>query len=450
MANQQPEGQPVQVQLPPVTLTAMGAPDAKQNQGNLMSAKASAAFPIACGLLAHCMSRRGDRIMLDYTAQGVAVRFEIDGLWQPADPLDRPTGDAVLAVFKQIANLNVQDRRSKQEGVFGLDSSGNKYFCDFLSQGVPTGERVLMKIRPKKPKFKTLEELGMREKMRVRLKQLLDETTGMVVISAPEHGGVTTTWNVSLETADRLVRDFVSLEDTDRREDEIINVSPNYFNRAAGERPVDILPRLLLKQPDVFVMPDLIDATTIEQLCEQVNKNRHKVIARVIAKDCIEALMRVLSFKGPVQDVAKALTAILNVRLIRRLCDKCKQEFQPAPQLLQRLGIPVGRVHVLYQEFQPPPPEKRVDEKGRPIEIPVCQKCGGWQRPEGGYCGRMGLFELLEINDQMRKTMVEQPNPEALRRVAKETGYRSLQEEGIFQVAQGATSITELQRVLKQ
>ena len=436
------EPRPLHELLPPAVVSPMGAPDPQQNQGNLLAAKQSPIFPVACGVLAHCLSRRGERIMLDYTAQGVAVRFEIDSVWMNAEPMDRQTGDAVLAVYKKIANLNVQDRRSRQDGKFGLEFTGGKYICEFTSQGVPTGERVMIKVKTKKPKYDAIEQLGMREKMRQRLKQLLDSPPGFIIVSAPAGGGLTTLWNITLGLADRLVRDFVSMEDKGAKEDDIINVNPWYFNKSAGETPMTIMNSLLLKQPDAFVMPELTNAETVEALCEQVNNMERMVVARVVAKDVFEALQRVLAYKGPVPEFAKALTGILNMRLIRKLCDQCKQPFQPPPQLLQRLGIPPGRMQLLYQEYKPPP-EPPVDEKGRPIEIPPCAKCGGL-----GYHGRTGIFELLIVDEPFRQALTKQPNTDALRGVAKTSGHRSLQEEGILLVAQGVTSVQELQRVL--
>ncbi|MCA9119041.1 MAG: Flp pilus assembly complex ATPase component TadA [Planctomycetaceae bacterium] len=440
-----PEEQPAEPQLPPVTLVPMGAPDKQQDQANLLAAKQSPAFPIANGLLAHCLSRRGERVMLDYSAQGVAIRFEIDGVWMNGDPLDRQSGDAALAVYKKIANLNVQDRRSKQEGKFGVEFSGGKYVASFVSQGVKTGERVVITFKPKKPKFTRIEDLGMRDKMRQRLKEQLDADNGFIVVSAPPGGGLSTTWNLTLETADRLMRDFVSTEDKDNKEDEIINVGAKYYDRAAGQSPADLLPQMILKEPDVLVVPELTNAETVKILCEQINKFSKMAFTKVYAKEAAEALVKVFAYKGPVDELAKAVTAVVNVRLIRRLCDQCKQPFQPPPQLLQKLGIPAGRVQVLYQEYKPPPPEQLVDEKGNPIVPPICQKCGGI-----GYYGRTGLFELLVIDDQIRSALTPQPNLEAIKRVAKASGHRTIQEEGILQVAQGVTSINELQRVLKQ
>jgi type II secretory ATPase GspE/PulE/Tfp pilus assembly ATPase PilB-like protein len=440
------DDRPIHETLPPVTFKPMGAESSQLDQANLIAVKQSPAFPVAGGLIAHCLTMRGERVMLDYTQNAVGVRYEVDGVWVNVDPRDRQSGDAMLAVLKQLANLDPQNRRARQDGKFGAVFHGQQYFCHVTSQGVKTGERVLIKIHPKKPKFETLEELGMREAMHERLKALVDAKQGFVILSAPAGGGVTTFWNVALTAADRYVRDFVAIEDKVHPEDEIINVGPIYYDSSQGQDPADILPKLLLKQPDVFVIPDLVDSKTVATLSEQVIKHHKMVVTRVVAKDAFEALARVVAFNGPLQELAQAVTAVVSMRLVRKLCENCRQPFQPQPQLLQKLGIPADRVSVLFNHFELPPPEQRVDAKGRPIEIEICNVCGGV-----GYLGRTAFFELLEINDQIRRTLVGRPNDlAALRNVARQTGHRSLQEEGIVLVAKGVTSLKELQRVLKQ
>ena len=437
---------PIHEQFAPVTFKAMGAEDKAKDQGNLISAKQSEAFPVAGGIISHALTQRGERIMLDFTQAGVGVKFEVDGIWMNVDPRDRQTGDAMLAVFKKLANLNPQDRRSRQEGKFSAEFHGREFICDFASQGVKTGERVLIKLAPKKGgSLETIEELGMRQGMRDEFKSLIDENQGFMIFATPPANGLSTLWHIGISTSDRFVRDFVALEDESNPEKEIINVGPIFYNAAGGQTPADLLPKLLLKQPDVFVVPELANGETVRILCEQVNKHHKMVITRVQAKDTFEALLRVMMLKGPEGDFIDAVSAVLCGRLVRKLCEECKQSYQPTPQLLQKLGIPPGRVQVLYREFQMPPPEQRVDEKGRPIEIETCQKCAGL-----GYRGRTSIFELLKVDDKIREALRSKPNPDVLRKVGRSTGHRGLQEEGILLVAQGVTSLPELQRVLKQ
>lgn len=440
MAKNTAEEKPLHELLPPVNFTPMGAPDKQQNQGNLLAAKQSPAFPVTGGMISHCLTKRGERILMDFNAQACVVKFEVDGIWMNVDPYDRPTGDAMLAVLKKIANLNPQDRRSKQEGKFGVDGVSGKFIATMTSQGVPTGERVLIKILPKKAKIEDLEQAGMRDKMREQYKTLVDGDPGLFIISAPPGGGLSTTWRVCLQAADKFVRDYISIESKANPEDEMINIGQVFFE--PNQAPADLLDKLLLKQPDVFVVPDMVNSVSLVRMVDQVNNNHKTVITRAPAKDAVEAVFRLMALKPPAPEFAKALRAVVNTRLIRKLCEACKQPYQPPPQLLQKLGIPPGRVSTFYKEWTPPPPEQQVDAKGRPIEIPICQKCLGI-----GYLGRTSIFELLVINDQIRQALVKQPNPELVRRAAKAAGHRTLQEEGIVLVAQGITSLQELQRV---
>ena len=138
--------------------------------------------------------------------------------------------------------------------------------------------------------------------------------------------------------------------------------------------------------------------------------------------------------KVPAQEFAACATAVVNQRLVRRLCDECKEAYTPPPDLLRKLGIPAGRVEVLYR-----PPQPSAEDRE------VCSHCGGI-----GYRGRTSIFELLNVTDKLREALVKQPKLDVLRPLARKEGNRSLQEEGIVLVARGVTAVPELMRVLKQ
>ena len=142
------------------------------------------------------------------------------------------------------------------------------------------------------------------------------------------------------------------------------------------------------------------------------------------------------------KSIAQTLGAVLSQKLVRRLCDNCKLGFEPPPQLLKQLGIPPGRVAMLYQPFIPPPIEQQVDENGRPAPIPPCHVCGG-----RGYYGRIAIFELLTPGDQLRKALLKTQDLGQLAQIAKSEGHRGLQAEAVLTVARGFTSLDELKRV---
>jgi type II secretory ATPase GspE/PulE/Tfp pilus assembly ATPase PilB-like protein len=358
--------------------------------------------------------------------------------------MDRPTGDGVLVVLKKMCSLNPADRKSRQTAVLPVMMKGTEWNINFVSQGIPTGERVLMRIEPKKYVLNTLADLGMREKMQGQLKSLLNASDAMFVFSGIPGHGLPTTWRVGLESADRFVRDFHSIEDVKSDDPELINIGRHTFDTAAGETPMTVLKSLLLKQPDALILPDFVNADVVKLILSEINDEHRYAITRVTAGSAIEALLKLLAtYPASAKMIVKTVCGVINQRLVRRLCTNCRQPFQPSPQLLQKLGIPAGRVQTLYQPTIPPPPEQRVDANGKPIEIEICATCGG-----RGYYGRAAIFELLLLNNPIRHAILSKPTVEHVLPVARQNGFLTLQEEGVLAVATGLTSLQELQRVL--
>ena len=419
---------------PLVGLIAMGAANELDNKANLAAAQESPGFLAARGLLDDALSRRTDKIMLDYTQQTVAVRYQVDGFWHEVESQDRETGDFMLAVMKKVSALNMDERRTRQNGTFGVLREKTSYTCSLTSQGTKTGERVVLHLDDGvEEKFTSLEQLGMRSKTQEQLTELLSAEQGMILLASLPGDGLTTTLNLTLKSMDRFMRNFVSVEDHGKREVQVENVEVMTFDTAAGGSPAGILDNVVLTDPEVIIMPDLPDGASVDILTEQATGGK-LVVATVRAKEAVEALLRVLLLKANPESFASAVTAVVNQRLVRQLCSSCKEAYVPAPELLKKLGLPAGRVEALYRE-----PQQRSAEEG------ICDVCGGI-----GYHSRTAIFELLMVNDQIREALTKQPKLEVLRGIARKSGIRTLQEEGIVLVARGATALPELMRVLKQ
>ncbi|MEQ1830849.1 MAG: ATPase, T2SS/T4P/T4SS family [Pirellula sp.] len=414
-------------------------------QGLTIASRQLPGYPLAIVLLANAISNRADRILMDYSVQGALVRYRVDGVWETLPPFDRPTGDAALVVYKKILGLNPAERKAKQEAKFATHFKEIDWVINFSSAGVPSGERVLISIDTKKPTLKTLSDLGMRMAMQDSFKGMMNGDKGIVIISGPPGQGLPTTWRVSLECADKFVRDFVSFENKADKEPEIINVTQNHYEVGTGDSPEAIFEKILLKQPDVLVMPTLVNSYIAERVMDQITKLDKHAITRMVATDAVDAILKLLAtYKSEAKELLSLLTGVLNQRLIRRLCDKCKQPFPPSPQLLQKLGIPPGRVQKLFQPTIPPPPEQRVDAKGNQIEIEICKKCNG-----RGYFGRLAVFELLTVDAELKQVIAKSiDNPDAIRQFAKKRGHLGFQEEGIVLCAQGETSLQEIQKMM--
>jgi type II secretory ATPase GspE/PulE/Tfp pilus assembly ATPase PilB-like protein len=419
---------------PPVKLLATGDPDDRENSGRLIRARQSVGLISTREILADCFDCRGSAIMLDYTQQSVAIRAKVDGVWIAREPRSRESADPVQETLKLLCGLNPQDRQKRQEGAFTAEYKSISYSIVFASQGTSTGERIMMQFEDKKIRLKTLEELGMRTKLQEQLKEQLDLPQGLVLISAPPEGGLKTSMDVVLHACDRFTREFAALEEETNRYQEVENVPVTTYKASDGLSLHDILRKFFRTEPNVAVIRDLVNAEMVSLICDETTEGR-LMISAVRAKDCAEALLRVLALGVPQDQFSRAVSAVLNQRLVRKLCDSCKEAYAPTPQVLQQLGIPEGRVQAFYR-----PPTPNPEEPKEP-----CAVCGGI-----GYYGRTAIFELLVAGDAVRNTLASNPKLDVLRQAARKDGMKNLQEEGVLLVARGVTSLPELMRVLKQ
>ena len=418
---------------PPVKVFARGGPTPRDENARLGLARQTPGLRDARRLLAGGLTTRATALMFDYSQQGVAVRYLIDGVWIDRPAETREQADPALESLKVLCGLNAQERVKRQEGKFAAEYAGARLNGTLTTQGTQTGERAMIQFEEKGVKFQSLLELGMRDKMVEQLKGLLAEAKGLALFSAMPGNGLRTMMGLALRGMDRLMRDFAALEDERNRYDEVENVPVTTYAKDS-EAPAAALLKLTRTEPNVIVVRDLVDKDVVSQLCEFVNDEGRMALCSMRAKDCAEATLRVLALGVPAAEWAGTLTVVVNGRLIRKLCE-CKEAFAPTPEMLQQLGIPAGRVTAFYRPPTPNPEEKKE----------VCKVCGGI-----GYHGRTAIFELLVVGDNVRKVLTTQPKLDLLRAAARKDGLRTLQEEGVLLVAKGITSLQELMRVMKQ
>jgi len=319
--------------------------------------------------------------------------------------------------------MNYQERRQRQKGKFEAVFEGSKIKCRVVSQGVATGERVALFTNRKKPPCETVEELGMRDRMREAL------------------SGLTTSWRAALNSFDRFTRDFYVVEEKSRQEPEVINVTQITFDESAGEDFSTPLPQLLLLEPQVLAFPEIPNGEMLNKIMDMAEKENLLLVLRIPAKHALDALLRMIALKPDVDKLLRMTRAVLCMRSIRKLCEKCKQAFPPNPNLLAKMGIPPGRIMHLYRALQWN--DQMRTEEDEPI--PPCSECVG-----NGYMELSGMFELLTLDDSIRAAAKASPRLDTLAQAAKQTNHISIRDEGIVMVAKGVTSIEELQRVLNK
>jgi type II secretory ATPase GspE/PulE/Tfp pilus assembly ATPase PilB-like protein len=342
--------------------------------------------------------------------------------------------------MKMLCNLKPAERRARQTGFFQAAPEPKvKYTCRLTTQGTAQGEVALLQLEGKKTNFKVLEDAGMRQKTQEDLMTLFDQKSGILLFCSPPQGGLSVLYDTFLEMTDRYLRNFVCVEDVQKRERGVENVQLTTYDSKAGEGLMTVLPKVARTYPDVMVVREPGTQEVIDFLLDQPSDNRY-VVFGIRAKEAVEAPVRVLMLKTNHTNLANSLMGVVNVRLVRRLCEQCREAYAPPPELLKQMGIPAGKLEALYR---PPTPVE-----GRKQEI--CTRCNGI-----GYYGRAGIYELLSITDDMRKVLVSWPKLQPprvlqlLRDAQRATKQRTLQEEGLLLVARGITSVQELIRCLK-
>jgi type II secretory ATPase GspE/PulE/Tfp pilus assembly ATPase PilB-like protein len=419
---------------PPLKVFA-GAADERTANARLLTARQMPGLLTAREILYEALSNRASAILLDFRASALAVSLMIDGVWIQREERERETTDPALAALKALCGLDPQDRQKRQQGPFIAEYQENRYNATLVTQGTPQGERAVIQFEEKKIHFKSPQELGMRPKMDEEIRQLLGNEQGLLLFAAPQANGLRSTTDVLLRCTDRLTRDFLAVEEESRRYEEVENVQVVTYKAADGQTPAAVLPKVFRMLPNVLVVRDLVNAASVNLLLEDMRLDQRLVLSTIRAKDSADAILQVADLGVPTAQLAKVLRGVLSMRLVRKLCESCKEAYQPTPQVLGQLGIPEGRIEAFYRP-RPPDPDN-------PKEI--CKVCCGI-----GYYGRTAVFELMPVGDNVRKVLQKTPKPDLLRAAARKDGMKSLQEEGILLVAKGVTSLPELMRVLKQ
>ena len=421
-----------------------GGKDKVDQQANLIRARQNPYFIRMKEVFDEAVRSNAEVYRMDFVAEGVGIRQKVDGMWHTLEPMDRTSGDGILFGIKQLAALDPNDRRSTQKAEIAVSIPDHNRTCLITTQGTQTGETALLEFREKKKGNWTLDEVGMFKDMQDELKKHLN-SPGYVLVSALPNEGLSTFWESSLAALDRVTRDFVGICEPSYSVRGVENIEFNDVDPQNEEAALELLNNLRLKQPEAYVFPRAFSGKVVDELCDEIQSEDKFAISSLKAKSAADALYRFLACKCDRSKFAKSVTAVVFQRLVRRLCPDCKIEYQAPPQLVQKLGLDATMPVYLFKQYELPPPEQRFDEKGKPIEYPTCPTCRGL-----GYKGRIGLFEIIIVNDLIRKTLVNQPAAESLAIAAKKSGQKTLTQEGIKLVVAGHTSLPELQRVLKQ
>jgi type II secretory ATPase GspE/PulE/Tfp pilus assembly ATPase PilB-like protein len=434
------EVEPVEA-LPPLTFQAAGGKSADDNKGRLERAMATEGIEEAKKILQMAVSSRASTVLLEWSPTDVNVRHEVDGVWMPrrmqasggsrrraevwADepPMERHAADAALLSLKVLCGLDPKERRGRLAGTFAVQAEGKPRTCKLMVQSAPTGEQALIHVDTPTVVFKSMGDLGVPKPISDSLSHLLGLEKGLVVLSSPAASGLSTTFDVVVSSADRLLRDFISIEDAAAPPREIQNVKPVRYDARANVTPVAALEGAMREYPAGIVTRDLRDKELALELIKHADDSK-LVVMSLRASDAIDAVSKLLAVGIPPDLLARTLLGSLSQRLVRKICPKCREEIETTPEML-------AKFKKTKEEL---PTFKRPSETG-------CRICSGTS-----YFGRTAIFELAS-GETLRMAIAKKADAQVLRQAAAKDGLKPMRDEGMRLVLDGTTAMEEMQRI---
>lgn len=430
--------------IPKVAFVAAGGKDATENAARLEAASKLAGFEEARKTMLGAVMARANTLVIDLEQAGMGVRHEVDGVWEKAKIRQPPrsrrekeswveapkssleVGQAVAAAIKALCGLPAGAKEAKG-APFVLQVDGKPRNCRLSVGRQPSGEQLVVKIDPPATIFKKLPDLGMPAPLSEKLVGLTAVEKGLILVSSPPGSGLTTTFDLIVLSADRLLRDFISIEDAAAPSRDIQNVKPVPYDARTGVTPLAALESVLRTYPNVILTRDIRDKELVVKLLELAADDKF-VIVSIKATDATDAIARILACGVPPQTLATTLVGSVSQRMVRKLCPKCREEYPPDPEPLPK---------VLAQLKLTPEQRSRI----RKPSPHGCRVCGGT-----GYLGRTAIFELAS-GSTVRKAIAAGTDAATLRKAAVQDGMAPLVEAGKAMVLEGVTSIDEVQRV---
>ncbi|MEX2219100.1 MAG: GspE/PulE family protein, partial [Phycisphaerales bacterium] len=359
-------------------------------------------------------------IHIEPTEKKLKVRFRIDGeLFEMMNP-PASMSAAITSRLKIMANLDISERRLPQDGRIRCTVQGRKLDLRLSTLPVPVGEKVVLRILDTKSINVELDSLGFHEDTLTVWRKLIDAPHGIVLVTGPTGSGKTTTLYSSLRQLDKNAMNISTVEDP--IEYHLDGITQTQVHEKIAMTFATALRALLRQDPDVIMLGEVRDSETAT-IAVQAALTGHLVLSTLHTNDAPSSITRLVNIGLEPFLVGAAVNGVLAQRLVRKLCLTCRAQEKPTPEMAEYLAL------------QGLDSEMAWVAKG-------CDKCR-----HTGYSGRVGIYELLTVDDQLRDTIARNPNVSEFRRTCMERGMVPLRADGMRKVKAGVTTVPEILRV---
>lgn len=388
-------------------------------------------FKITCEIFEDAIWRRVSEIAFKPAKDEYNIIYQVDGHPLKQEPKSREEIEYFFNYMKQLADLDTNERRKPQTGMFTVKKDGIPFKWEITTAGSTAGEQARARIIEEHNIMK-LDDLGMTEEQIEEIKTLREIPQGLILISGPKKTGVTTTFYAILKNHDPFLNDINTLEKLPAAE--LQNITQHTFSMSdtGSHTYASRFQSILRMGPNIMGLEHCEDAECGKVACKSASNGR-VIHVTMEASSVIKALGKMLKFASDKNLVMDSLVVIVNQRLVRKLCLDCKQAYQPNQQLLRKFNLSSDKIKLLYR-----PGDIEYDKHGKPI---FCEKCQGT-----GFYGRTGIYETILITDEIREAMKKAKNLQEISAIFRRKGMLYMQEQSIAKVTDGITSINEVIR----
>ncbi len=369
-------------------------------------------------LMFRSVKERASDIHVEPYEKEVSVRFRIDGNLYDVLKVPKRLQNAVTSRIKLLGGLNIAEKRLPQDGRIRIKIAGKD--IDLRLSTIPTnhGERLVLRLLDKSSVVLDLTTLGFEPSMLARMEELLAKPFGILLVTGPTGSGKTTTLYAGINKINKEDINIITVEDP--IEYQLAGIGQIQVNEKIGLTFAAGLRSILRQDPDVVLIGEIRDRETAE-IAVQASLTGHLVLSSIHTNDAASCITRLVDMGVEPFLVATSLIGIVAQRLVRRVCPTCRQPHQATKEELSRLGIEsIPSTATIYSA------------KG-------CSACY-----HTGYMGRVGIYELMPIDEDLRTVILKNPDAVSIRKAAIERGFRPMRYDGLRKILLGVTTIQEV------
>ena len=384
-----------------------------------------AVIKLANMIITTAIKMKASDIHIEPMEKEFRIRYRIDGALRKMDSPPKRLQGAIISRFKIMSKMKISEKRIPQDGRIQITVGGRD--LDLRVNSVPTnhGESIVMRILDKSNLSLGLPQLGFLSDDQTTFERLIKLPDGVVLVTGPTGSGKTTTLYACLGQINTPDKKLITVEDP--VEYQMSGINQVQVNKDVGLDFSAALRSILRQAPNIVMIGEIRDSETAD-IAMEAALTGHLVFSTLHTNDAPSAVTRLLDIGVKPFLVASALRAAMAQRLVRAICEKCKESYKPSEREIKMLGaLAAGSKQTL--------PDTMYHGAG-------CDRCG-----KSGYKGRKGIFEIFKVDDTVQRLIFDHAPATLLRQRARELGMRTLREDGMLKVASGMTSLSEVLRV---